>query len=129
MDDETNARGPMRVTLPYPPSANRYWRMWKNRMVVSTEARKYKRCAAELALASGMKPLSGDVVVRLAVYRPARRGDLDNVQKVLLDSVRGIAFHDDSQVVRIEASRFEDKDNPRVEFEVEQAGTQLELLP
>lgn len=118
----------MKVTLPYPPSSNRYWRMVKGRMIVSAEARKYRQCAADLALASGMKSLSGEVVVRLAVYRPARRGDLDNTLKVLLDSMRGVAYPDDSRIVRLEASRFDDKANPRVEFEVEPADTQAELF-
>lgn len=107
------------VTLPYPPSANRYWRHFRGRVVVSSAAKKYRKSAAELALAAGLTPLDGPVVVRLAVYRPARRGDLDNTLKVLLDSLRGAAYHDDAQIVRIEASRFEGPRNPRVEFSVE----------
>ncbi len=60
----------------------------------------------------------GPVSVNVRVYRPARRGDLDNCLKVLLDALKGIAFVDDSQVVHIHARRYEDKANPRAEVTV-----------
>jgi Holliday junction resolvase RusA-like endonuclease len=52
------------------------------------------------------------------VFRPARRGDLDNTLKSILDSLTGIAWDDDSQVRCIYAERREDKVNPRVEVEI-----------
>jgi crossover junction endodeoxyribonuclease RusA len=102
----------MTVVLPYPPSANRYWRNWRGRMVVSKEARDFK--AQVKALAAGTKPLEGDVCVYLDIFRPQKSGDLDNFIKVTLDALKGIAFEDDRQVVYIEASRWDDKKNPRV---------------
>jgi len=92
-------------------------------MVVSSAAKKYRKSASELAHAAGLRPLAGPVVVRLAVYRPSRRGDLDNSLKIILDSLRGVAYHDDAQIVRIEASRFDAKHNPRVELQVEAVKT------
>ena len=68
----------MNITLPVPPSANRYWRNFRGRMVVSAEARAYKEQAAWIAKAAGMEPVAGDVSVTLRVYRQAKRGDLDN---------------------------------------------------
>jgi Holliday junction resolvase RusA-like endonuclease len=65
-----------------------------------------------------MEPLVGDVSVTLRVYRQAKRGDLDNSIKVSLDSLIGVAYADDSQIVRIVAERYDDKRNPRVEVEV-----------
>lgn len=112
------------LTLPFPPSANRYWRNVKGRMVKSAEARAYRDEAGFLTLQQTYqtegrgKPLTGNVKVVMDFYRPARRGDLDNRIKVLLDSLQGIAFENDSQITEIHARRFEDKVNPRVQVSI-----------
>ena len=106
------------ITLPYPPSANVYWRVWNGRVLLSREARSYKQKAALLAKSQGATPIEGDVELRLSVFRPRRSGDLSNRIKVLEDALNGVAFVDDSQVVRIVANRFDDKSNPRVEVEI-----------
>lgn len=108
----------MKITLPPPISANRYWRHFRGRMVVSAEAKLYKQQVAWIAKAAGAELLTGDVSVTMRVYRPAKRMDLDNAAKILLDSLNGIAYTDDSQIVRILAERYDDKHNPRVEVEV-----------
>lgn len=102
----------MRVTLPYPPSANRYWRVWRGRAVKSKEAREYQEAARETL---PKEPATGPVIVTLRVFRPARRGDLDNSIKVVLDALKGAAFDDDGQVVELHAYRYDDKRRPRVE--------------
>lgn len=108
------------LTLPYPPSANVYWRAWKGRMLVSREARAYK--AGVLARCKLMrlgKPLTGAVALFVRVYRPRRVGDLGNRLKVLEDALQGIAFEDDDQVIEVHMWREDDKENPRVEVTVE----------
>lgn len=118
----------MRLVLPYPPSANRYWRSFRNRVVVSDEARAYKaRVAAECrvqlgTLATFQEPFHGPVAVVVHVYRPRKRGDLDNTLKVLLDALKGIAFVDDDQVVDLHAIRGDSKGNPRAEVEIREVG-------
>ena len=109
------------LTLPYPPSANRYWRTFRGMTVVSPEARAYKANARLRALAQGVRPLDGPVRLVLRVYRPRKAGDLSNRIKVLEDALCGVAFEDDDQVVAIEATRLDDKENPRVEIEVMEA--------
>lgn len=106
------------VTLPYPPSVNRYWRMARGHMHLSNEGRQYKEIVAGLARKAGMKPMDGSVSIEVHVFRPRRSGDLDNTLKGLLDALRGCAYHDDSQIVKIEAHRGDDRDNPRVEVRV-----------
>lgn len=101
-------------TLPVPPSANRYWRVWNNRIVVTDEARAYKQEVGYLL--SKCVPLEGDVCVNLTVFRPSNRGDTDNYLKVLLDALQGYAYKNDNQIVEIHIFRDNDKDNPRVEF-------------
>ncbi len=106
------------LTLPYPPSANAYWRTFRGRILVSSEARKYKEQVGNLCARWNLKPLTGPIAVRIQVYRPAKRGDLDNTLKVLLDSLRGHAFEDDSQVIELHAARHDDKERPRAEVHV-----------
>lgn len=105
--------------LPMPPSANVYWRVSNGIVHVSKVARDYKITAGWLAKAAGVHtPLAGDVAVTVTVYRPERRGDLDNRLKVLLDSLKGIAFEDDDQVVEIHAYRRDTPKDGRISVEV-----------
>jgi crossover junction endodeoxyribonuclease RusA len=105
------------LTLPFPPSANRYWRHAKGRTYRSSEAIAYIEAVQDLV---PDEQLEGEISVTMHFHRPARRGDLDNRIKIALDSLRGRAYHDDKQIVRIEATRHEDKKNPRVEITITQ---------
>lgn len=117
----------MRLTLPYPPTANLYWRVFRGRPVKSEKARHYQNAVRMRWLTSRprgapARALAGPVSVEVHAYRPRRRGDLDNALKVLLDALKGIAYVDDSQVVELHARRYDDKANPRVEIEIQPAG-------
>ena len=109
------------LTLPYPPSVNRYWRtIVKDKRafpILSAEARAYKARMATYAV--GRQPLQGALRLRVRLYRPRKAGDIDGPLKPLLDALQGILYVNDSQLVRLEVDRFDDKDNPRVEVEVE----------
>lgn len=128
------------LTLPYPISANRYWRSYVPRgksramTVLSDEAKAYKRDAAWLARKQGLRqPIDGRVMLTVRLYpkRPqdaAKRAardpmgwddsvqclDLDNSLKVLIDALKGIAFADDRWVWRIDAQRMEPDGDARV---------------
>jgi crossover junction endodeoxyribonuclease RusA len=121
-NEKSKEYGAMSATLvlPYPISANRYWRSVPGRgVLLSAEARRYKEDAGKEALAAGVRPVDGPVALTVTLYRPAKRGDLDNRLKVLLDALGGgIAYRDDSQVVELHAYRCDDAANPRVEVQV-----------
>lgn len=119
----------MTITVPYPPSANRYWRTFRGTTVVSPEARAYKQTVRLLALTKSARPLSGPVVLVLRVFRPRKAGDLSNRIKVLEDALCGVAFDDDDQVVEIRATRHDDKKNPRVEVEILPASAAIGVEP
>jgi crossover junction endodeoxyribonuclease RusA len=128
------------LTLPYPISANRYWRSFVPRghtraiVTLSDEAKAYKAEVGWLAKAAGVRqPLAGRVAIELRLYprRPqdwakrARKAplswdddvqclDLDNASKVLLDALNGIAIEDDRWVRRIVAERMEPDGEARV---------------
>ena len=110
-----------RLSLPLPPSANVYWRWTKTGVYVSAKAKHYKEMIYWLAKEAQIgEPLTGAVAVTITVYRPQRRGDLDNRLKVLIDALRGIAYEDDSQIVELHAYQKEAPNNGSVEVEVKQ---------
>jgi crossover junction endodeoxyribonuclease RusA len=104
------------ITLPYPPSLNRYWRAFSGRVILSKEARAYKATVARLC--TGTDPHTDRVALFIRVYRPAKRGDVDNILKALLDAMQGHVYMNDSQVVELHVFRLDDKARPRVEVEV-----------
>ena len=113
------------LILPYPPSANRYWRIFRNRAVPSSDASAYKRHVRALARSSGisdptiapvslalilrpLRPLDGDKRERLhgsEWHLNLRCIDLDNALKVALDALQGIAYANDRQVRSIYIER------------------------
>lgn len=101
------------ATLPAPPSANRWWRKFNNRMVLSDEARAYKTAVA-LRYAR-QQPFAGPVSVTLAWYRERKSGDLDKRIGIALDAMQGVFYQNDNQITELTARRFEDKGNPRLE--------------
>ena len=91
--------------LPYPPSANRYWRNFRGRMVRSAEARAY--IANVHKLLGHLRPTKDEVAVEVEVIRPVKRGDLDNRVKIVLDALAGPLYENDAQVVEIHAWRLD----------------------
>lgn len=111
----------MTYRYPVPPSANRYWRHYRGRVVASDEAQRYKQTVAMLARCAGVRPLSGPVAVEVAVYRARRAGDLDNFLKVLCDALQGVFYDNDAQIREIHATLHDDRHDPRVEVVVKSA--------
>lgn len=108
------------LTLPYPPSANRYWRYVRNHPVVSADAKAYRDGAGMMARHQGIAPFTGKVAMYIELYRPQKSGDLDNRIKILADALKGVAYNDDDQIVEIHARLHDDKANPRAEVEIRQ---------
>lgn len=93
--------------LDEPPSANRWWRNVGGRMVLSREAREYKRMVELLGRASRVTPISKATPVRFDFFwhRGRKSGDLDKRLGVVMDALQGIAYENDSQIVEITARR------------------------
>lgn len=135
------------LTLPYPISANRYWRpvsLGKHITIVPTkEAKDYRKEVMRIVLAAGIvNPLRGRIAIHVDLYphRPldfAKRMrqlgsawddtvqclDLDNANKVLLDSLKGVAIDDDKWVRRLSSERMEPDGEARVVVSI----TQIEV--
>lgn len=104
--------------FPLPPSANRYWRYARGKVYATDEAKSYKHTVAMLARVDGAKQITGPVALTVAVYRARKAGDLDNYLKCLIDALQGVYYRNDAQIVRIVATRHDDKHDPHVEVTV-----------
>lgn len=105
------------ITLPYPPSINRYWRAVAGRNILSRDGRSYRERAQIAMLTQRARKLTGRAVVEIVMHAAdRRRRDLDNICKPILDAlVHGGALDDDEQIDDLRIVRGErDKDNPRV---------------
>lgn len=115
----------MILTLPFPPSTNRYWRHWQGRTLLSKPGREYRK-AAVLAVQQARTGGFGRRKCRVSIvaHMPdARRRDLDNLLKASLDALAAArVFEDDSQIVRLLVEHGGiDRDRPRLEVSIEAA--------
>lgn len=135
----------MHLILPYPISANRYWRTaargGRAITYISKEAEAYREAVA-LAHAQAYgarRPVTGPVTMTLSLHGPrpldwakrakaegplwwlgARCIDLGNAEKVLADALQGIAYDDDAQIVeQHKFRRAPDEQGARVEIWIE----------
>jgi Holliday junction resolvase RusA-like endonuclease len=112
------------------------WRKWRNRMVLSPAGKAYKEAViirAVRAIYGEIRPEHfactptarfpvGDIAVTFRWYRSAKRGDLDNRAKILLDSLQGIVYKSDAQITELHAYRIdtpEDHGTGRVVVEIQ----------
>ena len=51
------------------------------------------------------------------IIRPTKRPDVSNVIKIIEDALNGLAYRDDSQIVRVVGEKYY-SDSPRVEVEI-----------
>jgi len=63
-----------------------------------------------------VKPVSIIVTAFCSIKHDSKQaGDIDNLLKSILDSLNGIFYKDDGQVIHAVIHKVKDKDNPRVE--------------
>lgn len=126
------------LTLPYPISSNRYWRpvrIGQHITIVPTkEAKQYRTDISALCRSQGVvEPITGRVHIDVKLYpkRPldwqkrmrlsgaawddtVQCIDIDNANKVLLDSLKDVAIDDDKWVRRLTSERMEPDGEARV---------------
>jgi len=65
------------------------------------------------------KPKTNDIDLRVELFfGDDRRRDIDNYNKILLDSLSGILYEDDSQIQSLLIIKNKDKKNPRIEIQL-----------
>ena len=79
----------MTFDLPFPPSVNTYWRsIGRGRVILSEKGREYRKACLLWLSRQGVPRIDGRLAVTLSVFPPdARRRDLDNLPKGLLDAL------------------------------------------
>lgn len=117
------------VKLPYPVSANIYWRMRVNPrtrkpyMSVSAKGRQYKKLVGQILALKKLnrptkKPLFVDITLHPKMNLDGTESkvliDLDNALKVTLDSLEGYIYAKDKQIRKIIA----EIGKPRVDGEI-----------
>lgn len=58
--------------------------------------------------------------IRNCLERPTKKPDIDNIVKIVLDSLNGIAFKDDSQVVELSTIKHYTEEEERIEFNLKE---------
>ena len=95
------------IVLPFPPSANRYWRhpttgKLAGRHLISADGRVFREQVQTNAIAERWPRFGADarLAVRILAFMPdKRRRDLDNILKAALDALTHAGvWGDDSQV-------------------------------
>ena len=95
------------LKLPYPVSVNRMFK-YRGSKQLSDEAIAYKwQVLADARNQGVIEPIQGRVGVNIQVFPKARRGDLDNLLKLTLDSLNDVAWKDDRMIDEIVIQRRE----------------------
>ena len=89
----------------------------------SSRLREYKKTIAKLAKCKGAEKLQGAVKMTIRLYRKfkatsRRFGDFDNLAKAICDSLNGVCYVDDSQVVSCKVEKIQSA-TPKIEIEIE----------
>ncbi len=121
------------LTLPFPPSVNRYWgvSMYGKRYLLPS-GKEYKEKTSLLLTMHGY--VSGGILEKIKLdiichEKNAIRRDIDNLLKALLDCMKGYVYNDDWQIDDIRIRRGSIcKSNPRIELVITTIGTyELEI--
>jgi crossover junction endodeoxyribonuclease RusA len=87
-----------------PPSGNTYYRKFHNHMVLSKKGREFKQNMQQRC--KGMPKILGPVALNIKFkFKDARRRDIDNYFKALLDAFKDNLFEDDCMVRELVASK------------------------
>lgn len=103
----------MKLTLPWPPSVNHYYRRVGPRTLISRQGREYRRAICGLLAHNGSgprkPPSGGRIALAMDAFPPdRRRRDLDNLLKCTQDSLAHAGvFEDDSQIDLLAVRRCE----------------------
>ena len=100
-----------------PLSTNQLYRVFQNRSILSARARANKEAIGwEARTQYRGKPLTGPLAVEISLFWGDRRKhDVDNI-KALLDTLTGICWEDDGQIVDLHTMKAIDAGRPRVEL-------------
>ena len=95
--------------LPYPPSVNGMWRVFRNRSILSKRGREYRINAIEAIkeLGLGDEMIGSTMTFSMVINPPTlRKYDVDNFTKAVFDSLTHAGFWiDDEQVTTLTVTK------------------------
>lgn len=129
----------MNLTIYGKPQPKERPRVYKGHGITPTRTKNYEAKIAAEWRAEYPNPLEGDIRVEIrffmptpiswskakmeraerGIIRPSVRPDIDNLVKIILDGLNGVAFMDDKQVVELTAAKYYSA-NPRTAILVEE---------
>lgn len=91
----------IQLTLPWPPTANTYWRRNGGRYFISAAGQRFRRRVAEVAVIEGLQTkLGGRIRMQVTCYPPDRRKrDLGNLDKSLADALEHAGVIEDDSLI------------------------------
>ena len=100
------------LELPYPPSANTYYRNVRGMTLISKKGREYRQAVLNAVQSYGFEPITGAIAVKVILYCPDwRRRDEDNTKKSLYDSIsKSGLWEDDSFICASICEKRKDED-------------------
>ena len=137
------------LTIPGEPVAKGRPRFYNGHAITPTKTVNYETLVKEMwAVTHGQQMLAGELCASLTAYfaipnskskaekkrmlegivRPIKKPDIDNLIKSVLDSLNGIAYKDDSQIVTVTAAKYY-SDTPRMELELWERPQKTEFKP
>lgn len=116
----------LKLNLEIDPIPQARIRFGGGRCYEPSRLREYKNKIASAAKSSGAEMLQGAVKMTLRLYRKfkttsRRFGDFDNLAKAICDSLNGVCYVDDSQVVSCTVEKIQSA-TPRIEIEIAEVG-------
>ncbi len=100
-------------------SANRGGRCIRYMTKKGKERKENYRATARLMY--GGEPYDCDLMMTVVIFfGDKRRRDIDNYNKVVLDSLEGICYNDDKQIQTMFITKAYDKEDPRIEILIEE---------
>jgi crossover junction endodeoxyribonuclease RusA len=99
--------GAQEFELPWPPSVNHYYRHVGPRVLISRDGRRYREKVVAMLGAAGVSMHCRPVEIAIDLYPPdARRRDVDNSLKCLLDTLAHAGLYkDDSQIRKLTVTK------------------------
>lgn len=58
--------------------------------------------------------------IKIGLEKPLKKPDIDNIVKIILDALNGVAYQDDTQVVNLMANKHYTEEFEKVEIELEE---------
>ena len=113
----------MKIEMEIEPIPQARIRFGGGRCYEPSRLREYKNKIAKLAKECGAEKLQGAVKMTIRLYRKfkatsRRFGDFDNLAKAICDSLNGVCYVDDSQVVSCKVEKIQSA-TPKIEIEIE----------